>query len=245
MIDSTLDIIFIRMARDRRCAQHLARSRGPHSSPALSILAICLCVGRAIAQTSLYSTSFSLCANSTNQFTVSSFNASITPGNGTLAYSLTGDSSFSGNDTINIAVVANGTEVNQSTVDPCIMGFTSLCPISSGPVNVEINEGLSKSATSLFPDDVVTSRELHAQVRLRLVDGATSQPFLCVEANLTNGLQQTSSNTTSPTSSSSSSPSGTTSTSSPTPTSEANSVSLNWYLSISATVILAFCTAVL
>jgi len=145
-------------------------------------------LARALATAdSLYTTAYSNCADASD-FTISAFNASLTPTNKTFAYTLDGESSYSGNSSVVIEFSANGSVATEA-FDPCIVGIASLCPASPGPVTVAYNAQVPAQVASAFSPSVLTSSALDAQVRVRL-HGGDGRDFACVEANFTNGVAQ-------------------------------------------------------
>lgn len=74
-----------------------------------------------------------------------SFNASLTPDNSTLAFEFSGLDTVAGNATLEIAVEADGDEVYKATLDPCSFPVPDLCPASIGVaslshINLDISE---------------------------------------------------------------------------------------------------------
>ncbi|EME41368.1 hypothetical protein DOTSEDRAFT_73702 [Dothistroma septosporum NZE10] len=139
----------------------------------------------------LRSTSFDYCQSS-NQFNASTFNVTITPDNRTLAFVLDGESTFSGNDTLDFSIIINGNDTSLFRQDPCSSGIAALCPSSPGQIVLTSNIEIPQRVLDMLPQDIYTVSNLDARFRLSFNNTATGRPFGCLETNLTNGVVETS-----------------------------------------------------
>jgi len=151
---------------------------------------ICLLLGVfnvASAERMLYSNSLNPC-QADNNFTATQFDVLLTPANESLSFSITGVSTITGNVTIDLIVIAYGLNIYQTTLNPCTLDFSGLCPMSEGQIQLpQSNVPVPKSALSQVPGIAYTIPDLDAKVQIYFNSSSTGTAAACVEAELSNG----------------------------------------------------------
>ncbi|KAK3625818.1 putative flavin carrier protein 3 [Elasticomyces elasticus] len=158
--------------------------------PSLASLASCALAGLATfasAEQMLYSDSLNPCQTN-NNFSATQFDVILTPKNNSLSFSVVGVSTIQGNITIDLVVSAYGLQIYQTTLDPCALDFTGLCPMNEGQLNLPTsNVPIPANALSNVPGIAYTIPDLDAKVKVYFNSSITGQPAACVEAELSNG----------------------------------------------------------
>lgn len=151
---------------------------------------LCLLLGAfkvASAERMLYSNSLNPC-QSDNNFTATQFDVLLTPANESLSFSITGVSTITGNVTIDLIVIAYGLNIYQTTLNPCTLDFSGLCPMSEGQIQLpQSNVPVPKSALAQVPGIAYTIPDLDAKVQIYFNSSSTGTAAACVEAELSNG----------------------------------------------------------
>ena len=98
------------------------------------------------------SDSLNLCMDSSN-FTVSHFDVVYTANNNTLMLDIDINSHISGKVYANISLTAYGYKAFSTKLDPCTQGqgFSGLCPMVAGNINMKTPVDVPKSAASKIP----------------------------------------------------------------------------------------------
>ncbi|KAK3105458.1 putative flavin carrier protein 3, partial [Teratosphaeriaceae sp. CCFEE 6253] len=141
----------------------------------------------ASAEYMLYSSSLNPCQEN-NNFSATQFDVLLTPKNNSLSFSVVGVTTIQGNVTIDLVVTAYGLQIYQTTLDPCELHFTGLCPMSEGQLNLPpSNVPIPASALSNVPGIAYTVPDLDAKVKVYFNSTTTGLSAACVEAELSNG----------------------------------------------------------
>ncbi|KAK0939278.1 putative flavin carrier protein 3 [Friedmanniomyces endolithicus] len=141
----------------------------------------------ASAERMLYSDSLNPC-QATNNFSATQFDVVLTPSNNSLSFSVVGVSTIQGNITIDLVVSAYGLQIYATTLDPCSLGFTGLCPMNEGQLNLpQSNVPIPASSLANVPGIAYTVPDLDAKVKVYFNSTTTGQSAACVEASLSNG----------------------------------------------------------
>ncbi|KAK3112084.1 putative flavin carrier protein 3 [Teratosphaeriaceae sp. CCFEE 6253] len=141
----------------------------------------------ASAEHMLYSSSLNPCQEN-NNFSATQFDVLLTPKNNSLSFSVVGVTTIQGNVTIDLVVTAYGLQIYQTTLDPCELHFTGLCPMSEGQLNLPpSNVPIPASALSNVPGIAYTVPDLDAKVKVYFNSTTTGLSAACVEAELSNG----------------------------------------------------------
>ena len=126
---------------------------------------------------------------SNSSFTASLFNIVFTPDNNSLALNVIGDSSVTGNVTLQVQATAYGYTFLTESVDPCTLGLSSLCPLKEIQITFDsIYSNLSSSIISRIPGVAYGIPDLDATVTVYMK--STSNPTVslaCVRSRLSNG----------------------------------------------------------
>ncbi|KAI5364590.1 Putative ML-like domain, transient receptor potential channel Flc/Pkd2 [Septoria linicola] len=200
-----------------------------------SSAALLLCAHIGNAQRALYSNSFQPCLDN-SAVTAEYFNATVTPDNNTITYDWSGESTYSGNATILIVITVDSETVYNTTEDPCRSNAATFCPATPGQVVLYSNQTVPDAYLERIPEDVYTTANPDANLRLYLNNAGTGEPVGCLQANLMNDASQASSEGNSTSSTNATSTDGANSTSSSNSTGGADADSgagtayLNWAL---------------
>ncbi|KAA8564830.1 hypothetical protein MFRU_008g03300 [Monilinia fructicola] len=123
-----------------------------------------------------------------SSFTATLFDVVFTPGNLTFTFDVVGVSSIQGNVTFDVEVTAYGYPVINKVIDPCTSGFSGLCPMSTGQIDIQSNIVVPQSTVDKIPSIAYGVPDLDANVKV-IING-TANPdvsLACVEAQLSNG----------------------------------------------------------
>ncbi|KAK1077086.1 putative flavin carrier protein 3, partial [Friedmanniomyces endolithicus] len=141
----------------------------------------------ASAERMLYSDSLNPC-QATNNFSATQFDVVLTPSNNSLSFSVVGVSTIQGNITIDLVGSAYGLQIYATTLDPCSLGFTGLCPMNEGQLNLpQSNVPIPASSLANVPGIAYTVPDLDAKVKVYFNSTTTGQSAACVEPSLSNG----------------------------------------------------------
>ncbi|KAJ6171250.1 hypothetical protein N7470_000317 [Penicillium chermesinum] len=135
----------------------------------------------------LESNALNLCMESSN-FTATYFHVKFYPNNNSLEIGFDGVSQLSGKVIADLTLTAYGYKAYSSTIDPCSIEGMGMCPMASGPIdlqNVALN--LPGDTASRIPGIAYTVPDLDANVRIVIKTKDTDDAIACVEASLSNG----------------------------------------------------------
>jgi Transient receptor potential (TRP) ion channel/ML-like domain len=132
------------------------------------------------------SKSLNPCQDNSN-FTATLFNVVFTPDNRTLSFDVVGVSSIEGNVTAELQVIAYGFTALKQTLDPCTMDLGGLCPMSTGPIDINSNIPIGQDVITKIPGITYGIPDLDGLVRIYINDTESSTSIACIEAQLSNG----------------------------------------------------------
>lgn len=110
------------------------------------------------------------------------FDFSITPDNGTIYLDAQGLSTITGNVTIGLAIIADGSEKYKANLDPCTVGIVDLCPAIDGIANVTTSLSIPQNLVGSL--DLSSDEDVKAQLWLNNTNGDSQQHMACVETAL-------------------------------------------------------------
>jgi hypothetical protein len=113
---------------------------------------------------------------------VANFDMSFSPSNATVFFNITGLATVPGNATLSISVTADGDEVYQSTLDPCIFPLPDLCPASGDAANLTANIAIPKAEMSAMEQS--SSTDVKGRISLDIHGADSSSNSSCVETAL-------------------------------------------------------------
>lgn len=159
----------------------------PSSSPLWLLLTLISSLSNvASAERYLESKSLNSC-QAASSFTTTLFNVIFTPSNGSLAFNIVGVSTISGKVQANIEVIAYGLNLWNHPLDPCAMNLQGMCPMNTGPINIQSNLMLPADVVSRIPAIAYSVPDLDGVVRIHINNTDTNESVGCVEADLSNG----------------------------------------------------------
>lgn len=158
-------------------------SRSPLSLLITALLAI---LPATSAERLIQSSSLNECQDN-SKFSASLFNVVFTPSNESIAFDVVGTSTITGNITITLLLEAYGLTVLTKTLDPCEEGWTGLCPINEGQINLNSNIDIPASTLKDIPGIAYTVPDLDASVKVFFNSTTTGTSQACVQAVLSNG----------------------------------------------------------
>lgn len=121
-------------------------------------------------------------------FTASHFDVVFYPDSGKVFFDVTAISNIDGKIAAQIDVIAYGLNVLTRNISFCDLGFETICPLTSGHMELDSNYDLSKSITKEIPGVAYTIPDLDARVRVVVYDAEDkTKQYACVEAVLSNG----------------------------------------------------------
>ncbi|RMZ91379.1 hypothetical protein DV736_g1393, partial [Chaetothyriales sp. CBS 134916] len=138
-----------------------------------------------LADRIIESSSLNTCKSGSN-FTATLFNVAFTPNNYSIALSINGVSSISGNVTAQLEVIAYGFTALNETLDPCTMGLEGFCPMQTGQINIVTNIDVKKSDERRIPGIAYSVPDLDGIVRVYVIQNTTGAVISCMEADLSN-----------------------------------------------------------
>lgn len=122
-----------------------------------------------------------------SQFTATHFNVKYIPDNNTALIDVTALSNIDANVTAYVELIAYGVSALQQNFSFCDLNYETICPFSTGHLEVNTDFEVSKEYTSQIPSIAYTIPDLDARVRVVLMDSETDESLACVEAVLSNG----------------------------------------------------------
>ncbi|GMM33042.1 flavin adenine dinucleotide transporter [Saccharomycopsis crataegensis] len=124
-----------------------------------------------------------------SQLTASYFNVIYTPNDTKVVFDISAITTITGKVRASIEVIAYGLTVVTQNVSLCDLGFSTLCPMSAGRIDVDSNYVLSSSYTKEIPSISYFVPDLDAKVKVTVYDedSDNNTALACVEAILSNG----------------------------------------------------------
>ncbi|EGV63787.1 hypothetical protein CANTEDRAFT_104863 [Yamadazyma tenuis ATCC 10573] len=122
-----------------------------------------------------------------SQFTATHFDVKFFPDNNTAVVDVTALSNIDANVTANVEFIAYGLTAFTSNISFCSLNYETICPFTTGHLEVNTDFKVPKADTSQIPGIAYTIPDLDARVRVVLLDSDTDETLACVEAILTNG----------------------------------------------------------
>jgi hypothetical protein len=131
----------------------------------------------------LYSGQVQACQGS-HPTNASTFNASFTPSNATFSFEAKNLTTISGNVTLGVALLADGDELYQTIIDPCLsVSMPDLCPASGFPANIShISLGIPGDDTKAM--DLGSAASVTARLSLNIFGVDSQQHTICMETVL-------------------------------------------------------------
>jgi ML-like domain len=74
-----------------------------------------------------------------NNLSATLFNVVFTPDNRTVTFDVVGLASIQGNVMVDLELLAYGYSAIKQTIDPCKEGYTQLCPLNTGQLDINSN----------------------------------------------------------------------------------------------------------
>ncbi|KAG0678386.1 hypothetical protein C6P42_000492 [Pichia californica] len=125
-----------------------------------------------------------------SQFTASYFDISYYPHNSTAVFYIYGSSALSGKIKAEFELVVYGLSIYQDSIDLCSLGYSSICPISSGHIDVDGTYTVTSDLTSKIPGVAYSIPDLDAYVKVVVYstdDSNNETPLACLKAIVSNG----------------------------------------------------------
>ncbi|GME82668.1 unnamed protein product [Ambrosiozyma monospora] len=166
----------------------LFSSTSPFSTLRKVICLLCL-ISIASAEKYLKSSSLLTCS-SDSQFSTSFFDVVFYPDNKTVVYQIDGTSLITGKVNARLDVIVYGLNVYNDKISFCDLGYSQLCPISSGHMTLDSTYQIESDMINKVPGIAYTIPDLdaYAQVQVYYDDDTNYEnPIACVQAVLTNG----------------------------------------------------------
>ncbi|EED21003.1 flavin carrier protein 2 precursor, putative [Talaromyces stipitatus ATCC 10500] len=159
-------------------------------SPISLLLAACMCLPYANADTYLSSTSLSTCQDD-SLITASLFDVTFFPGNDTIYYDIHANASVTGNVSLTVQVIAYGYYLQPIHVDPCDGSSlsTNFCPIETAgePIDLQASSPVPADIVTRVPGIAYTVPDLDGKIRILIDSTDQNTTVACLEAELTNG----------------------------------------------------------
>lgn len=116
------------------------------------------------------------------------FDVKFYPKNNLVELNIMAISNINANVSANVQLIAYGLQVVEQNIDLCSFPeFKTLCPLTSGHLDVNFNYTLSLKITRQIPGVAYTVPDLDARVRIVVYDTKTKENLACVEAVVSNG----------------------------------------------------------
>jgi uncharacterized membrane protein len=125
-----------------------------------------------------------------SQFTSTFFDVYYYPDNSTAVFNVDGSSSLTGKIKAHFELIVYGLSVYQDSIDLCSLNQPTLCPITSGHINVEGSYTINTDLTKNIPGIAYTIPDLDAYVKVLVysTDDTNDQtPLACLKAEVKNG----------------------------------------------------------
>ena len=125
-----------------------------------------------------------------SEFTSTFFDVYYYPHNSTAVFYIDGSSSISGKIKAEFSLIVYGLNVYQDSIDLCSLGYNTICPISSGHIDVQGTYTVETDLTSNIPSVAYTIPDIDAYVKVLVYstdDDNSTSPLACLKAVVTNG----------------------------------------------------------
>lgn len=122
-----------------------------------------------------------------SQFTATHFNVKFYPHNSSAVVDVQALSNIDANVTAYVDFIAYGVSAFQTNISFCDLGYETICPFSTGHLEVSTTFDVPKDQISQIPGIAYTIPDLDARVRVVLMDSDSKDSLACVEAVLSNG----------------------------------------------------------
>lgn len=124
-----------------------------------------------------------------SQVSASFFDVVFYPDNSTVVFHIQAISNINANITANVELIAYGLNILSRNISLCSISefSSSLCPLTSGHLDINFDYPVSKSITDLIPGVAYTIPDLDARVKLVLYNSSNDAALACVEAVVSNG----------------------------------------------------------
>ena len=86
-----------------------------------------------------------------------------------------------------LEVVVYGYTALRRNLDPCTNNLEGMCPMNTGPIDIQSNIDIPKDVVAKFPGIAYSVPDLDMLVRIYINDTTTGKTVACVEAELSNG----------------------------------------------------------
>ena len=86
-----------------------------------------------------------------------------------------------------LEVVVYGYVALRRNLDPCTNNLEGMCPMNTGPIDIQSNIDIPKDVVAKFPGIAYSVPDLDMLVRIYINDTSTGKTVACVEAELSNG----------------------------------------------------------
>lgn len=153
------------------------------------ILLISLSINSSNALKYLRSNTLLTCMEN-SEFSSTFFDVYYYPHNSTAVFTVDGSSSISGKIKAHFELVVYGLSVYQDSIDLCSLNYPTICPISSGHINLEGTYTIKSDLTDKIPSVAYTIPDLDAYVLVMVYstdDDDNESPLACLRAEVSNG----------------------------------------------------------
>ncbi|GMM29649.1 flavin adenine dinucleotide transporter [Martiniozyma asiatica (nom. inval.)] len=158
----------------------------------IRLLSLLLCLFSGLASADKYfKTNSLLTCMENSEFTSDYFSVYFYPSNNSAVFYIDGSSSISDKVVADVDLIVYGLNVYQDTLDLCSLGYDTICPLTSGRINVDGSYTItSNSLTNAIPSVAYTIPDLDAYVRVVVYakdDTQKETPLACLKAIISNG----------------------------------------------------------
>ncbi|CDK24914.1 unnamed protein product [Kuraishia capsulata CBS 1993] len=123
-----------------------------------------------------------------SQFSASRFEAKYTPANHSITFDISGISTISDKVKAEVELIVYGITILTETINLCSLNYKTICPLTSGHIDVDSSYQISSSIVDQIPGIGFTVPDLDATVKVMVYSTTNnSQPLACIEAVLSNG----------------------------------------------------------
>lgn len=127
------------------------------------ILLISLSINSSNASKYLRSNTLLTCMEN-SEFSSTFFDVYYYPHNSTAVFTIDGSSAISGKIKAHFELIVYGLSVYQDSIDLCSLNYPTICPISSGHINLEGTYQIQSDLTNQIPSIAYTIPDLDAYV---------------------------------------------------------------------------------
>lgn len=120
-------------------------------------------------------------------FSASRFDVKFFRGNGSAVFDVAAISSIDSNVTVKANLIAYGLNVMSQEINLCTLGLPSICPFTTGHLDVASSYEIPSKYTKQIPSVAFTIPDLDARIRVLFMDATSNTTVACVEAVLSNG----------------------------------------------------------